>query len=84
MLMDRATLLAHEQHWGREASQVREPLTRLTGEEEALYHDLVEDTFGSSLRLEQERVRYSAIERAVGPRSYAPAPWSGLGRRLSR
>lgn len=84
MLMDRATLLAHEQHWGTEASQVREPLTRLTGDEEALYHDLVEDTFGSSLRLEQERVRYSAIERAVGPRSYAPAPWSGHGRRLSR
>jgi hypothetical protein len=65
MLMDRATLLAHEDQWVREDKPVTTPLDHLTAGEHALYVDLVEDTFGRSVRLEQERVGYSAIERAM-------------------
>lgn len=65
MLMDRATLLAHEEQWIREPSPTNERLESLRSDETALYHDLVEDTLGPAVRLEQERVRYSAIEPAV-------------------
>ena len=66
MLMDRATLLAHEDQWIDEEVQVREPLTRLTEAESDLYHDLVEDLFGPAVRLEQERVGFAALEAALG------------------
>ncbi|MBP2320579.1 hypothetical protein JOF56_000964 [Kibdelosporangium banguiense] len=65
MLMDRATLLAHEGQWVREPSPVADHLEMLAPDEAALYNDLVEDVFGPGVRLEQERVSYSAIERAV-------------------
>ncbi|MGH3927524.1 MAG: Wadjet anti-phage system protein JetD domain-containing protein, partial [Pseudonocardiaceae bacterium] len=61
MLMDRATLLAHETQWVREERPINTRLDRLTPDEADLYRDLVEDTIGPSLRLEQERVRYSWI-----------------------
>ena len=66
MLMDRATLLAHETQWVDEPSPIRDPLTRLTEAEQALYHDLVEDSFGPAVRLEQERVSYAAITKTLG------------------
>jgi hypothetical protein len=66
MLMDRATLLAHEAHWDREPSPVNAHLQHLTADEAALYRDLVEDVFGPAVRLEQERIGYSRIEAAVG------------------
>jgi hypothetical protein len=65
LLMDRATLLAHEAHWDREPSPVNADLQHLTADEAALYRDLVEDVFGPAVRLEQERVRYACIEAAV-------------------
>ena len=65
MLMDRATLLAHEAHWDREPAPVNVHLPHLTAGEAALYRDLVEDTFGPSVRLEQERIGYRLIEVAV-------------------
>jgi len=65
MLMDRATLLAHEEQWVDEDSPVNSFLDLLHPDEAALYHDLVEDALGNSVRLEQERVSYSAIERAT-------------------
>jgi hypothetical protein len=65
MLMDRATLLAHEAHWDREPAKVNVHLEHLTADEAALYRDLVEDTFGQSVRLEQERIRYQLIEAAI-------------------
>jgi len=65
MLMDRATLFAHQSQWVIESSQVREPLPRLTESENALYHDLVEDSFGSAVRLEQERLNYALVEAAL-------------------
>lgn len=65
MLMDRATLLAHESQWVEEASPYVGSLDRLASAEAELYRDLVEDVLAPSVRLEQERVSYSAIERAT-------------------
>lgn len=68
MLMDRATLFAHESQWVGEPVQVRDPLRRLDTAEQALYHDLVEDSFGPAVRLEQERVSFAAIEAFLSDR----------------
>jgi len=65
LLMDRATLLAHEAHWDREPAPINARLDHLTADEAALYLDLVEDAFGPAVRLEQERVSYPLIEAAV-------------------
>jgi hypothetical protein len=65
MLMDRATLLAHESRWETEQSPVNAPLPNLTDEEAALYRDLVEDALGPAVRLEQERVAYPLIRAAL-------------------
>jgi hypothetical protein len=65
MLMDRATLLAHDAHWDREPSPVNVHLEHLTPDEAALYRELVEDVYGPAVRLEQERVSYSLLEAAV-------------------
>jgi hypothetical protein len=65
MLMDRRTLLAHETRWDREPVPVNTDLVHLTADEAALYRDLVEDTFGTAVRLEQERIGYPMLEAAV-------------------
>lgn len=56
VLMDRATLLAHEPRWGRENVPTDVALDRLSGTESALYADLVSDRYGPAVRLEQERI----------------------------
>jgi hypothetical protein len=65
MLMDRTTLLAHRSQWVVESSPSTVGLTCLDAEETALYRDLVADALGPSVRLEQERVRFAAIEQAM-------------------
>jgi hypothetical protein len=65
MLMDRATLLGHESHWVTEPSQVTTGVDKLVGEELACYDGLVSGAFGLAVRLEQERVSYAALERAL-------------------
>lgn len=65
ILMDRTTLLAQEDQWVRERSPVSVPLDRLMTDESALDHDLVEDTFGPAVRLEQERIRLGVITEAL-------------------
>ena len=67
MLMDRVTLLAHDTQWVREPKPVNAALPLLDGDEAALYRDLVEDVLGPSVRLEQERVSFAAIQRALPP-----------------
>lgn len=67
ILMDRETLLAHREQLVVEPSPTNAPLPRLTDSEAALYKDLVEDQFGTAVRLEQERVRFSRVERALEP-----------------
>lgn len=65
MLMDRATLLGHREHWVAEPSPTAAPLDRLDQAESALYADLVANAYGPSVRLEQERISFSAVEGAL-------------------
>lgn len=65
MLMDRATLAAHPNQWVTEPAQTTAMLAHLTEAESVLYRDLIEDRYGSAVRLEQERVRFSLVRAAV-------------------
>ena len=65
MLMDRATLLGHQEHWVTEPSPAAGALDRLDRAESALYADLISNAYGPSVRLEQERVSFSAVEKAI-------------------
>jgi len=81
-LMDRETLLAHRGAWGREPQPTRRELDRLDPHERSLYDDLRGDVLGERVRLEQERIRFSWLQRAlrgeVGPvPAAARAPGAG-------
>ena len=65
LLMDRATLLACERHWGREDDQVTRDLPRLTEDERRLYDDLRDNRIRPHLRLEQERIGFGWVEQAL-------------------
>lgn len=67
ILMDRATLLDHVDHVVTEQRPTDAILDALTDSEQALYLDLVQDRYGHSVRLEQERIRFSAVRRALKP-----------------
>ena len=62
MLMDLETLFTHRDHVVIEPSQTTGPLAHLTAAEHALYSDLVEHRHGPSVRLEQERIRFSLVQ----------------------
>lgn len=68
VLMDRETLLRHEVHWSSESAVRSGPLERLTAFERALYADLVEGTYGSGVRLEQERIPIACLTEVVSGR----------------
>lgn len=68
VLMDRATLLDHQDRWVSESSPTRSHLRHLTGPEYDLYQDLVEDTFGTAVRLEQERIDWTYALEGLGDR----------------
>jgi hypothetical protein len=65
MLMDRVTLLGHRDHWVTEPSPTAVNLNRLDRAESALYADLISGSYAPSVRLEQERISFSAIEKAL-------------------
>lgn len=65
LLMDRGTLLAHQSQWVQEATPTKAALALLDPEEQGLYHDLVNGTLGPAVRLEQERVSFASLERAL-------------------
>ncbi len=65
MLMDRGTLLAHRSQWVTEPSPLDAPLGLLEPDEASLYRDLADGTLGPSIRLEQERIRFSALAQAL-------------------
>jgi hypothetical protein len=65
LLMDRETLLAHRPFWVEEPKQNPSPLTRLTPPEQALYDDLLHDRLGPHVRLEQERIGFGWLSRAL-------------------
>lgn len=62
-LMDRETLLAHQDRWGTEPRPTAASLPQLTEAEAALYADLVSDRYAASLRLEQERIDWAWAEQ---------------------
>ena len=67
MLMDADTLLAHTEQWVVEPTPTSRVLPYLAADEASLYRDLVEGLHGPSIRLEQERVRFSLLHRALLP-----------------
>jgi hypothetical protein len=69
MLMDRATLLAHEGQWVREPKPTNARLPWLDEAEGGLYVDLIEGRFGEAVRLEQERIRFGSVLEALDPLS---------------
>lgn len=65
LLMDRETLEAHRFFWVEEPSQAAGPVTRLTQPELALFDDLLHDRLGRHVRLEQERIGFGWLSRAL-------------------
>jgi hypothetical protein len=66
-LMDRDTLAAHRDLWTEELSGTRvlQDLPGLYPDERSLYDDLRNDRLGDRVRLEQERIPFAIVERAV-------------------
>ena len=67
ILMDRDTLITHRTQFVVEPTPTVATLAHLTDAERSLYRDLVEDRYGPSTRLEQERIRFSLVRRALAP-----------------
>jgi hypothetical protein len=58
LLMDRDTLLGHRPAWSIEDTPTKAAAANLTADESGVYLDLVTGTFGTGVRLEQERVAW--------------------------
>lgn len=67
ILMDDATLRAHLDQCGEESSAKRctHALSRLTDGENTTYQALIDNRYGTSLRLEQERIRYTKLVQCL-------------------
>lgn len=65
LLMDRETLLAHADHWGQEPQPLLRDLPRLTLDETALFNDLRDNKLRVGVRLEQERIGFGWVQRAL-------------------
>jgi hypothetical protein len=65
LLMDRATLMAHQAFWGHEDTPMTHDLPRLTPEERALFDDLRDNRLRPGLRLEQEMIGFAFVEAAL-------------------
>jgi hypothetical protein len=65
MLMDHATLYAHELQWGVEPTQSRRDLPHLNTAERALYDDLRDNRIRPNLRFEQELTSFALVEQSV-------------------
>ncbi|WDP93286.1 MAG: hypothetical protein HUN04_13570 [Desulfobacter sp.] len=64
-LMDEATLLSHKLLWGKESSPTNRELPLLAPDEAGVYDGLRRNRHAPRLRLEQERISYSFIRRAM-------------------
>ena len=67
LLMDRETLMAHNHLWGQEPSIERfaGELSRLTETEQSLFSDLKLNRLANGVRLEQERIDFRYLQRAL-------------------
>ncbi len=68
-LMDRETLLAHRELWGVEDRPESADLPNLNSDEKGLYQELRENRWGERVRLEQERIGFKFLKRALANRS---------------
>jgi hypothetical protein len=64
-LMDRETLMRHKDMWVDEPRPVAHDLKNLTEQESGVYDALRRNTLGMRVRLEQERLSYAWVERAL-------------------
>jgi hypothetical protein len=65
LLMDQQTLLAHRALWVREQSPHGGSLSRLDSDERALFEELAGDQHGLGVRLEQERIPFGWVRKAL-------------------
>ncbi len=65
LLMDAATLMAHESHWSDEARPESRDLSRLDAMELAVYNTLRDNRLRPRLRLEQERIGFGWVQAAL-------------------
>ena len=65
LLMDRDTLMEHRALWGEEDAPYAGPLTRLMPTEQSLFDELVGHRLGDRVRLEQERIGFAWVLRAI-------------------
>lgn len=64
-LMDEATLLSHKDLWGSEPSPTLRDLPLLTEDEKTVFDALRQNTYASSLRLEQERISFTYVRNVL-------------------
>ena len=64
-LMDRETLMTHRELWGTEADRFLGSLPYLTEAEQSLLTDLRGGALGERVRLEQERISFEWLQRAL-------------------
>jgi len=64
-LMDQDTLMDHKYGWGAEPTQQSRDLQYLNQAEQGVYDALRYNRLTDNLRLEQERIAFSAVEKAV-------------------
>lgn len=65
LLMDQETLLAHRALWVREQSPHGGSLSRLDSDELTLFAELAGDRHGVGVRLEQERIPFGWVQKAL-------------------
>jgi hypothetical protein len=65
VMMDHETLLAHRPQWVTEGQPVYRVLEHLRPQEAKLYDDLRHDVYGYHVRLEQERIGFGWVTRAL-------------------
>lgn len=63
--MDRETLLHHRERWGVSPSPPRLGSPDSMTGEATLYADLVDDRYGASVRLEQERIDWGWVRQRL-------------------
>ena len=63
--MDRETLMAHRELWVQEPEGHAGALSSLSAAEQSLFDDLRHDHLGPRVRLEQERICFGWLEKAL-------------------
>jgi hypothetical protein len=65
LLMNKETLLAHRRLWGEEYKPTSRNLDDLRPQELTLYQEIINNSYGKNLRLEQERIGINWLNAAL-------------------